>query len=113
MGAVVTRSSLADKLADKLSAEWDGLSKSAAQDLVRNLFDTISDVLSEGNEVHIHRFGSFRTSERPARTGRNPRTGESIRVPARKVVRFAPSTTLVETVRTPRASAHGTSKGRK
>ncbi len=106
MGSVVTRSTLAEKLAK----DWQGLSKTDAQDLVRSFFDTISEALSRGEEVHIHRFGAFRTSERPARTGRNPRTGETIKVPARKVVRFAPSTTLVDTVRTPRSQS---SKGRR
>ena len=89
MANVVTRDTLAEKLADRAE-----ITMSAARDEVRWFFDTIAGALQSGDEVRIHGFGAFKTAERAARTGRNPRTGESVKVPARRVVRFAASTTL-------------------
>ena len=89
MASVVTRDVLAEKLAERAE-----ITMSAARDEVRWFFDTISSALENGDEVRIHGFGSFKTAQRAARMGRNPRTGEAVKVPARRVVRFAASTTL-------------------
>ena len=89
MASVVTRDVLAKQLADRAE-----ITISAARDEVTWFFDTISTSLEKGDEVRIHGFGAFKTANRAARVGRNPRTGESVKVPARRVVRFAPSTTL-------------------
>jgi nucleoid DNA-binding protein len=89
MANVVTRDVLAEQLAKRAE-----ITMSAARDEVRWFFDTLSRALEKGDEVRIHGFGSFRTAQRAARMGRNPRTGEAVQVPARRVVRFAPSTTL-------------------
>jgi DNA-binding protein HU-beta len=86
---VITRDVLAEQLAERAE-----ITMAAARDEVKWFFDTISGALTGGDEVRIHGFGSFKTAQRAARTGRNPRTGESVQVPARRVVRFAPSTTL-------------------
>ena len=89
MASVVTRDVLAKQLADRAE-----ITISAARDEVTWFFDTISTSLEKGDEVRIHGFGAFKTANRAARVGRNPRTGEAVKVPARRVVRFAPSTTL-------------------
>lgn len=89
MAKVVTRDVIAEQLAERAE-----ITMTAARDEVRWFFDTISGALEKGDEVRIHGFGSFRTAQRAARMGRNPRTGEAVKVPARRVVRFAPSTTL-------------------
>jgi DNA-binding protein HU-beta len=89
MASVVTRDVLAEQLAKRAE-----ITMSAARDEVRWFFDTLSRSLEKGDEVRIHGFGSFRTAQRAARMGRNPRTGEAVQVAARRVVRFAPSTTL-------------------
>jgi DNA-binding protein HU-beta len=89
MANVVTRDVLAEKLAKRAE-----ITMTAARDEVRWFFDTIADALQAGDEVRIHGFGSFKTAQRAARMGRNPRTGESVKVPARRVVRFGASTTL-------------------
>ncbi len=89
MASVVTRDVLAEKLAERAE-----ITMSAARDEVRWFFDTIAGALEAGDEVRIHGFGSFKTAQRAERMGRNPRTGESVKVPARRVVRFAASTTL-------------------
>src|SRR6202165_4209467 len=89
MATVVTRDVLAKQL--PYLAE---ITVTAARDEVRWFFDTIAQSLEKGDEVRIHGFGSFKTAQRAARMGRNPRTGEAVSVPARRVVRFAASTTL-------------------
>lgn len=94
MAGVITRDTLAADLSERAE-----ITMSAARDEVRWFFDSIARGLTEGDEVRIHGFGSFKTSQRAARVGRNPRTGESVNVPARRVVRFAPSTTLTAGLR--------------
>ena len=89
MATVVTRDVIAKQLADRAE-----ITMSAARDEVTWFFDTIAGALQKGDEVRIHGFGAFKTSQRAARVGRNPRTGEEVKVPARRVVRFAASTTL-------------------
>lgn len=103
MANVVTRDVLAEKLAERAE-----ITMSAARDEVRWFFDTIAGALQAGDEVRIHGFGAFKTAERSARTGRNPRTGESVKVPARRVVRFAASTTLSSSLK---SSSRGGKRG--
>ena len=76
---VVTRDVLAEQLAERAE-----ITMAAARDEVKWFFDTISGSLTGGDEVRIHGFGTFKTAQRAARTGRNPRTGESVQVPARR-----------------------------
>jgi len=97
---VVTRDVLAEQLAERAE-----ITMSAARDEVKWFFDTISSSLTGGDEVRIHGFGTFKTAQRAARTGRNPRTGESVQVPARRVVRFSPSTTLSATLKSAKGAA--------
>lgn len=82
-----------ERLAEQLSERAE-ITMTAARDEVKWFFSTMSEALSRGEEVRIHGFGTFKTAQRAARMGRNPRTGESVQVPARRVVRFSPSTTL-------------------
>ncbi|MBV8196036.1 MAG: HU family DNA-binding protein [Candidatus Dormibacteraeota bacterium] len=100
MATVVTRDVLAKQLADRAE-----ITMSAARDEITWFFDTISEALQKGDEVRVHGFGVFKTSQRAARTGRNPRTGEAVRVPARRVVRFSASTTLSESLKGGRGRA--------
>jgi nucleoid DNA-binding protein len=100
MADVVTRDSLAELWKSKVEDEEGGTyAMVRARDDVRWFFDQISGALSKGDEVRIHGFGNFRTQQRAARMGRNPRTGEEVRVPARKVVRFVPSTSLTASLK--------------
>ncbi len=66
--------------------------------VVQATFDAIRDSLAEGEEVTITGFGSFRISERGAREGRNPQTGERITIPSRKSPSFRPGTQLKRAV---------------
>ncbi len=56
--------------------------------IVRTIFDTISDTLAEGNRVELRGFGAFSVKHRPARKGRNPRTGEPVDVEEKYVPFF-------------------------
>ncbi len=67
------KSDIAGRVADRT-----GLSRSAAGEAV----DAVFEALANGQEVRIASFGTFGTRNRPARTGRNPRTGESLSIPA-------------------------------
>ena len=65
-----------------------GLSKVDAAKAVDGVFGAISGALSSGGEVRIVGFGTFSVANRKATTGRNPRTGEAIQIPASKQPRF-------------------------
>ncbi|MFB6259880.1 MAG: HU family DNA-binding protein, partial [Thiohalorhabdaceae bacterium] len=74
-------------LIEKVAKEAD-LSKAAAGRAVNAVFDGISGALSKGEDVGIVGFGTFSVSERPARQGRNPQTGQPIQIKATKVPKF-------------------------
>jgi nucleoid DNA-binding protein len=100
MAEVITRDSLAEMWKAKVEAEeGTTYAMNRARDDVRWFFDAISGALRDGDEVHIHGFGTFKVQQRAARMGRNPRTGEAVRVAARKVIRFAASATLSASLR--------------
>jgi DNA-binding protein HU-beta len=63
-------------------------SKSAATDALNAMLDTIQSAVAKGDRVAITGFGVFEKSDRPARTGRNPATGATIKVPASSVPKF-------------------------
>jgi DNA-binding protein HU-beta len=65
-----------------------GITKSAAAIAVDSLVDGITSSLKKGQRVTIVGFGTWGISKRKARTGRNPQTGESIKIKAKKAVRF-------------------------
>jgi len=64
------------------------LHKSVAEEMVETIFKSIKDTLASGNTVILRRFGSFSVVKKKKRMGRNPKTGESAKISARKVVRF-------------------------
>jgi len=69
-------------------AEKADLTKASAGDAVDAVFDTISGALSSGDDVKIIGFGNFSVTQRSASEGRNPRTGETIQIPASKAPKF-------------------------
>ena len=75
------------EMADRLTART-GLNKAAARGVVDSVFATIGEALANGEEVRIAGFGTFAAMTRPARTGRNPRTGEAISISASKSPSF-------------------------
>lgn len=72
--------------------------ESQVSNVIQATFDSIRDALANGDEVTITGFGSFRISERGAREGRNPQTGERITIAARKSPSFRPGTQLKRAV---------------
>lgn len=81
---------------ETIVAEKVGLKRKDASEAVNLIFDTISESLSKGVDVKILGFGSFSVKERSARDGKNPRTGENIKIPASKSVRFKAGKQLKE-----------------
>ena len=69
-------------------SESSGLTKADAGRAVDGVFDSIASALSSGDDVRIVGFGSFSVANRAASTGRNPRTGEEIQIPASKQPKF-------------------------
>ncbi len=90
------------ELVDALS-EHAGMTKAQAGEAIDALFDTdkgiIASALGEGKRVQITGFGTFETKERKARTGRNPRTGESIEIAATKTPGFRAGKGLKDAVK--------------
>ncbi|UCF38599.1 MAG: integration host factor subunit beta [Acidobacteriota bacterium] len=79
-------------------AKTSGLSKKDAEVIVQTVLDSIVDSLQEGEKVELRGFGSFRLRERSSRQGRNPKTGEKVFVPAKKVPYFKPGKELKELI---------------
>ena len=67
--------------------------------IVQKTLDTVIDSLSKGETVELRNFGIFKVKSRKGRMGRNPRTGENIPVPEKKVVTFKPGLVMKEKVK--------------
>lgn len=66
--------------------------------IVEAIFDSVVRALREGDKIEIRGFGSFRTRQRKARIGRNPKTGARVDVPAKRIPYFKPSKELKDLV---------------
>jgi len=82
----------------KAVAESAGLNQTQASDAVAAVFDTIESTLKNKDKASFIGFGTFSTNNRPARDGRNPATGETIKIKAKTVVKFKPGKALAEAV---------------
>ena len=74
-------------------------SKRKAEDAVSCVFDTITKALKKGQVMTLVGLGTFRVSKRKARVGRNPQTGKELRIPAKRVPKFAPGKALKNAVK--------------
>lgn len=81
------------ELIDAMAASAD-LTKTAAEAALNGLMHSVQTALKKGDKVTLTGFGTFSVSERAARTGRNPQTGEPITIKATKVPRFKPGAEL-------------------
>ena len=79
-----------------LVVEYHQMQKKQAEGIVDILFQEMVRALEKGEEVRITDFGTFKQAERAARTGRNPKTGEKIEIPAKKTITFKISKALKE-----------------
>ena len=91
-GAPMIRSELLEKLAE----ENPELKPDEIEKIVDLFFNQISQKLAEGGRVELRGFGAFSTRQRKPRIGRNPRTGESVEVPAKRVPYFKPGKEIRE-----------------
>jgi integration host factor subunit beta len=69
-----------------------------SETIVETIFESIIQSLQKGEKIEIRGFGSFRTRQRRGRVGRNPKTGEKVEVPAKKIPFFKPSKELKDFV---------------
>lgn len=76
-----------------------GVSKSAAEKALNSFTGNVTKVLKKGGRIALVGFGTFSVQKRAARNGRNPQTGASIKIPARKVVKFSAGKSLKTSVR--------------
>ena len=76
------------ELIDQLASENPHLTQKDVEKIVGVILDQMTDALAEGGRVELRGFGAFSVRSRPARQGRNPRTGEAVRVPAKSVPFF-------------------------
>ena len=90
----MTRSDLVDALAERFSQ----LAHRDAEQAVRTMFDAMGEALVKGHRIEIRGFGSFTVNHRPARVGRNPRSGERVDIPEKRVPHFKPGKGLREAV---------------
>lgn len=90
----LTKAQLAELLFEKI-----GLNKRESKDMVDAFFELIADSLVEGDDVKITGFGNFQIRTKAPRPGRNPRTGETIPIRARRVVTFHASYKLKEQIK--------------
>lgn len=90
----MTKAELVAKIADK-----NGSSKAQAEGSMNAILEIIQGELAAGNKLTLTGFGTFSISHRKARTGRNPRTGAEIKIPACKVAQFKPGKVLKDAVK--------------
>jgi DNA-binding protein HU-beta len=94
--AIVASYTKAQLVADV--AESADVNKANVESVLKALFDVIIAKTKEGTKVSIPQFGSFQTSERAARVGRNPQTGDEIKIPASTVMKFTAAKALKDSL---------------
>ena len=85
-------------LVEQLAARFGQLAHRDAEYAVKTILDALSEALVSGHRVEIRGFGSFSVNRRPPRIGRNPRSGESVAIPEKRVPHFKPGKALREAV---------------
>ena len=85
-------------LVEELSSRFGQLTHRDAEFAVKTILDAVSDALVRGHRIEIRGFGSFSVNRRPPRMGRNPRSGESVAIPEKRVPHFKPGKALREAV---------------
>ncbi|MGL6115886.1 MAG: HU family DNA-binding protein [Cetobacterium sp.] len=88
----MTKKEFVELLQEKAAIE----TKKETEKLLTAFLDSLEEVLVNGDEISFLGFGKFEASEKPARTGRNPRTGETMEIAAKKVAKFKPGKALTE-----------------
>lgn len=84
------------EMIEKIAQEYPSLSKKDIEIIVNGVFSSIKETLKNGGKVEIRGFGSFKVREKSAKIGRNPKTGEKVNVPPKKVPYFKPGKEIKE-----------------
>lgn len=84
-------------LVEQVASEAE-MTKKDAEQLVEIIFESIIETLNKGEKIELRGFGSFRTRQRGARKGRNPKTGTAVNIPAKRVAYFKPGKELKEVI---------------
>ena len=87
----MTKADIAEKI---YTNTYNGFTKREAADLAETVFDILKDALETGGKVKISGFGNFEVKQKADRRGRNPQTGDTITITARRVLTFKPSVLL-------------------
>jgi integration host factor beta subunit len=87
-------------LIEKVSEKVEGLTRNQTEIVVDTVFDSIKKALMTGEKIEIRGFGNFRLKTRKPRKARNPKTGESVDVPGKKVLYFKVGKALKEALNT-------------
>lgn len=82
------------ELVQELAARFEQLTQRDTEFAVKGILDAVGDALVRGHRIEIRGFGSFSVNHRQPRIGRNPRTGEAVAVPEKRVVHFKPGKAL-------------------
>ena len=85
-------------LIEKVSEKVEGLTRNQTEIVVDTVFESIKKALMQGEKIEIRGFGNFRLKTRNPRKARNPKTGESVEVPGKKVLYFKVGKALKETL---------------
>ena len=85
------------EIAQKLARE-NGVTQEVTKEIVQRVFDEIINALVEEGRIELRNFGVFEVKDRAARSARNPRTGESVQIPAKRVVTFHAGRLMAERV---------------
>jgi len=80
-------------------AEESGIKQIHVKEVVQKTFDGIIDALNQGETIELRNFGVFKVRTRKGRMGRNPRTGDQVPIPDKKVVTFKPGLIMKEKVK--------------
>jgi DNA-binding protein HU-beta len=99
LGLIMNKNDIIENVAEEFE-----LTKVFARELIDNIFDTIATTAAKGEEVSIFGFGKFKLVERKARKGRNPQTGEAIKIAASNSMKFEPASGLKESLNKKRRS---------
>ncbi|MGC8627765.1 MAG: HU family DNA-binding protein [Acidimicrobiales bacterium] len=107
LGGGVNRSQLVEEI-----ASTTGLGRREAGEAVDAFTSTVSSQVKAGNKVTIYGFGSFSPTAHKARTGRNPRTGDPVKIPASKGIRFSAAAGLKEELNSKKSAAKKTAQAK-
>ena len=85
-------------LVNEVAGRFDEYTKKEITEITDTIIDVLKESIIKGEKISLHKFGNFEVLERGERNARNPQTGETLIVPAKKVVKFKPAKDLKDSV---------------